>query len=278
MDKYAVLDADAPRPEIINPLPELNYPPKLNVTKVLFDGATENGWTGNAAYFSQGQPISYAEVIAQTSRYAGALIEAGLEREDRVLIRLADTPELIFALLAVHALGAVVVPTFVQLRTDDLVYRLRDTGAKLAVVGEALIGEFAPAAAAAPDLRSVVVVDRDPTGTFLSLADILPRDPGDIPFADTEAHELTAINYTSGSTGSPKGACQSHRDMLAACDTYFKYCVKPEPTDIFAGPPSIPFSLGYGTFAIFPFRTGAAAVLEPTRPWMPSCPRSRPTA
>jgi 2-aminobenzoate-CoA ligase len=78
---------------------------------------------------------------------------------------------------------------------------------------------------------------------------------------DTSAEDVAIIAFTSGTTGKPKGAMHTHRDLLAAADAFPRYTVKPNPADIFIGTPPLAFTYALGGLLLFPLRIGASAVL-----------------
>jgi 2-aminobenzoate-CoA ligase len=72
---------------------------------------------------------------------------------------------------------------------------------------------------------------------------------------------LAIVAYTSGSTGTPKGCMHSHADILAVCDTYARYVLKPASNDRLGGHPAMAFVYGLGGLVLFLFRFGASTVL-----------------
>ena len=259
MNKYRDLCPEDARPDLRFD-PGLDYPARMNVAEILLEGALDSGWGERCAYFHRGEAIDYRALHASVHRHAAALRALGVAPGDRVVVRIADTPELVYVLFAAHAIGAVPIPTYVQLRADDLAYRIEDSGAKFAVTSAALRDEMAAAVAATPGV-TLAVADGDAP----SLAALLPETASAPDYFDSEAEALTLILYTSGSTGRPKGTCHCHRDMIAAADSYWKHCIGPTPDDVIGGPPSLPFALGYGLSVVFPARFGSAAVLEPDK-------------
>lgn len=260
MKKYAGL-AGPETPTIIRGLPELHYPHRLNAAAHLLE------WTAGAdrdrtAYFVKDEAISFDQVRREAHRYANALRRLGLGKDDTVMLRFEDSPELVYALLAVWIIGAIAVPTYVQLRADGLIYRARDCGAKAIIVASHLLGEAESLQAQCPLLKRVVVAPSDSNGRFPGLADLLDAGEPPVDYAETDSDDTALILYTSGSTGNPKGTCHSQSDLLAAGDTYCRYCLGMNANDIVAGPPAIPFALGIGFFVLYPLRFGAAAVLD----------------
>ena len=263
--KYSDLAPEDARPVLQFDLPEVQYPARLNAVQSVLAGAQDAGWADRPAFYADGETYTFDDVSRLVHRYAAALRALGIGRGDVVILRIPDTIDLVVALLAVQAVAGVAVPTYVQLRTDDLIYRAEDAGASLLLSTPALLDEALPVADARAGLTEVIAIPSDPAARCRGFADFLPD--GDVvpEYADTDAEELCLFLYTSGSTGAPKGTCHCHRDMLAICDTYWRYCLAPGPEDVMGGPPSIAFALGFGMFVYFPLRLGHAAVLEPDK-------------
>ena len=109
MNKFDLALDPAAMPERIFALPELSCPDRLNIAQAVFADAEANGWLGRTAYLCEGRRWSYGDLIAGTKRVAGALRAAGVGPEDRVILRMRDSPELVMALLAVKGLGAIAI-------------------------------------------------------------------------------------------------------------------------------------------------------------------------
>jgi len=93
--------------------------------------------------------------------------------------------------------------------------------------------------------------------------DAMMMKPGYEQFiaCDTASDDVCLIAFTSGTTGVPKGTMHFQRDMLAICDTFGKYVLRPTAGDRFIGSPPIAFTFGLGGMVLFPLRVGAATVL-----------------
>jgi 2-aminobenzoate-CoA ligase len=117
---------------------------------------------------------------------------------------------------------------------------------------------FAPELAdAAPDLA---LVTYGGTGD----GDLIRRcaaKPVSFSNVATAADDVALLATTSGTTGTPKATMHFHRDVLAIADTFGKYLVQGEPSDVFAGTPPLAFTFGLGGLLIFPMRVGASTLL-----------------
>jgi long-chain acyl-CoA synthetase len=142
----------------------------------------------------------------------------GVEPGDRVAIAMRNFPEWSLAFWAAASAGAVVVPLNAWWTGPELEYGLADSGSVVAFVDAARLDRIAPHLAALPGLRTVVVArdDRDelPAGAQ-HFAAALGSIDGDVSLPDVDLvpeHDAT-IFYTSGTTGHPKGALGTHRNI-----------------------------------------------------------------
>lgn len=257
----AYLPAADALPAMTYDLPELDYPEQLNAAAELLDGATTGDLSDRVAFHTDAGTITYGQLARGVHAIGAGLRELGLRPGDRVLLRLPDGPDLARWLLALQLIGAVPVPTFTLARAADLVYRENDTEAVAVVVAGELVDEVEQARAGFRHVRDLIAVPGTDVPGYRSADELIPERPGELVPAPTSRDDLALILYTSGSTGEPKGCWHTHADVLATADSYARYCVRPTPDDVFAGPPPIPFALGYGFFVVFPLRFGAAAVL-----------------
>ncbi len=151
---------------------------------------------------------TYRELEARVNRLASALRRAGLGKHDRVAFLCPNIPAMLEAHFGVPAAGGVLVAINIRLSSDEIGYILKHSGARFVFVDAELEPVIKPL-----DLSGVSVVRVDDTGA--------PGDPyedflaGGSP-APVESwlqseDEMLAINYTSGTTGRPKGVMYTHR-------------------------------------------------------------------
>jgi len=160
---------------------------------------------------------TYRELAAEVTRVAHGLRGSGVEPGDRVAYLLPNIPEMLVAHFAVPLAGAVLVAINTRLSTEEIRYILDHSGAKLLVVDAGLYPKVAPVAAELKTVTDIItVVDpaapADGRGSGVRYDDLLARGSDDpLPWAAADENSMIAINYTSGTTGRPKGVMYSHR-------------------------------------------------------------------
>ena len=158
---------------------------------------------------------SYPELQARVNRLASALMDAGIERGDRVAFLVPNIPPMLEGHFAVPLAGAVLVAINTRLSAPEVEYILDHSGARVLVVDTELAHLVEPALERLQHIELIVSVEDVSGGTRLPgpgyeafLASGSP-DPLDWPLDDED--ETIAIDYTSGTTGRPKGVMYTHR-------------------------------------------------------------------
>ncbi|MDY0329317.1 MAG: AMP-binding protein [Thiomonas sp.] len=185
----------------------------------------------------QNRRLSYAELKREVDRLASAMLRSGLRKGDRVGIWAHNCVEWVLMQLATAKVGIILVNINPAYRTAEVEYALNKVGCKALVTMTAfktsdylaMLRELAPElreqpagtlhAARLPDLRLVVHLGAHDEPGMLRFADwIAQGDAGDpavaAAAATLEAHEPVNIQFTSGTTGFPKGATLTHSNIL----------------------------------------------------------------
>ncbi|HTR07579.1 MAG TPA: AMP-binding protein [Paraburkholderia sp.] len=267
------LPPEAQWPVMLLDNPDVAYPARMNCAVELLDRAVEAGRGDRPAVWSEinGKPhaTTYAELLALVNRAAHVLVEdMGLQPGNRVLLRGPNTLQMAVAFLASLKAGLVVIPTMPLLRAKELKQ----------IVDKAQIR------AALCDLRLADEIERcmDPAGEFFcerleqvryfhdeapgdvssgTLESLAAAKSAEFTACDTASDDVCVIAFTSGTTGTPKGCMHFHRDVMAMCDLFPRYILKPTADDIFCGTPPLAFTFGLGGLLCFPLRVGASTVL-----------------
>ena len=164
--------------------------------------------------------LSFSEFGVQATRLARALQASGIQRGDRVAYMCPNIPELLVANFGVPLAGAVMVPINTRLSADEVRYICDHSGAKLLVVDTEYLPALAPVLDSLASVQEVVAVS-DPLGpaspgaaehAHVSYDELMARGSEDpLPWTVDDELSLIAINYSSGTTGQPKGAMYTHR-------------------------------------------------------------------
>lgn len=170
----------------------------------------------SAALLFRDQRITWAELHARVDRVARTLLGLGLEPGDRVGLQLGNTPDFVAVYFGTLRAGLVTVPLNTGYTSRELCGLLADSGARVVVATESGAGLVLGAWDELPVLERVLVGDGGsaPAGAH-GLEDLL-ASAGDSPVPDAAGGEdLAVLIYTSGTSGTPKGAMLSHRALLA---------------------------------------------------------------
>jgi 2-aminobenzoate-CoA ligase len=256
------LPSGSEAPDTIHTLPEQHYPKRINVVDELVDRHVREGRGNNAAIRFGDREITYAELQEQVNRLGNALKDLGIEPGDRVVARFPNRPEAIVTCLAVQKIGAVALPSMKLLRAKELEYIINNAEAAAVVVYDDLLNEVENALPELDTVEDVIVADRNAVDhNHHSYDELIEAADDELEAYNTERDDLALMLYTSGTTGRPKGAVHTHRNILATADGYARYCLEPTEDDVFGGNPPLPFAYGYGDLVTFPLRFGASVSL-----------------
>lgn len=209
---------------------------------------------------------SYAEVADRVDRFAGYLVDTGLPIESRVLICLQDSVN--FPVACLGAIKAGLVPVMINplLTSPDFDYVLRDCRARLLVASVSAWPALAPVVADQPFLDQILVADGEAPVGAASFADaVASADPLVAPAA-TRADEPCLWQYSSGTTGRPKGTIHSHSNVRNLMALYPREVLGLEAEDVTYSAAKLFFGYGFGNGLVFPFSVGATAILMAGRP------------
>ncbi|HEX9819348.1 MAG TPA: benzoate-CoA ligase family protein [Methylomirabilota bacterium] len=241
-----------------------SLPEPFNAAAFFVDRHVAEGRAGRTAFRFTGRSITYGEVADRVAHGAGALAEAGLEIEQRVLLALNDTPAFAAAFWGAARLGAVAVPVNTLMAAEEFAFLLNDSRARVAVVEAQVADRLLAVRDRCPWLRTVLVVGGGPPGA-LDFDEALARAEPLAEAAPTCREDIVYWGYTSGSTGPPKAAVHSHQDFVAAADLVGVGVFGLGPDDVVFSASKLYFAFGLGNSLYFPARVGAAAVLVPER-------------
>ena len=254
------LPAPAQMPELRFNLPELRFPEQLNWVEELLDKAPAKGYGALPLLRSDSLTLTYIQAREQVDRIAHVLVQdLGLLPGNRVLLRGGNSVMMALGMLAVMKAGLVAVATMPLLRAKELGDIIDKAQPVAALCDTSLLQELTLAQAQHPVLATIVGFNA-PDGA--NAADTLearcaPR-VGAFPACPTAGTDIALLAFTSGTTGKPKAAVHTHRDVLAACETWPRHVLRATPDDVVMGSPPLAFTFGLGGMLVFPMWAGAS--------------------
>jgi long-chain acyl-CoA synthetase len=170
---------------------------------------------GDSLFF-EGTWFSRGWQADQAARFAAGLIGLGVRPGDRVVVLMANCPEVLVTYTAAWRAGAVVTPLIFLVSVEELRHALTTSGAVAVVTTAEFLPKVSAALDGAPAVRFVVVPGGVPDASggpvpVLDFAEVATAEPG--PIVDRADDDLAALLFTGGTTGRSKGVPLSHANL-----------------------------------------------------------------
>lgn len=201
--------------------------------------------------------LTFRELERLTNKAANGFKALGVGKGDRVTLFAQNSPEWVISYAGIAKAGAVINPVNAMLTADELAYVVKDCGAKVLITtpdrARAIIHLKTDG-----HLKEIVVIGEPISGT-LAFTDLLAAQPEVVEAPGNKADDLSTICYTSGTTGFPKGAMLSHRNVMLNAALTAAMNVRTEHDNQFTG---LPLAHVYGTVVMnLSFMLGLTFVL-----------------
>ncbi len=245
--------------------PAIGLPGELNITAHFLD--RNLGHADRIAYYSGDRSISYRQLHDWVGRFAGALHALGIAKGDRVVLRIPNCVEFVVCALALHRLGAVVVPSNVLLRERILTYIANTSEAKALIAHRDFLEDVQAGRARHETLRHYIAAGGDGSARpgFLSYEEMLSSTEK-APELKQRLADLATMFFTSGTTGWPKGCMHPVLTIAAGPHIAVHMFSRIGADDVISGTPPLAFTFGYGNLLLLPLLVGAPCVLIEGRP------------
>lgn len=170
------------------------------------------------ALFIDKEKISYRELYHKVDIFAAYLYTKGIRDDDRVGLFLRNSVEFVIALLAISKVGAISVPINTFLKSDELGYILKDSSSKI-VIASQIHQAVVEGVENIRELSPLIIWEGREVNspTDISFHHILSKNLNIEP-AKRGLDDRAIIVYTSGTTGRPKGAMLSYRNIFSNCE------------------------------------------------------------
>ncbi len=243
-------------------IPDL--PEQMNASTYFLDANVEAGRGEKVAVLDagDGSTYTYGDILSMANRAANALKGLGLRREERVMLLLPDSPELVCCFFGAIRIGAVPIPTNTLLVPADYEYLLNDSRARVLVVSEQLLSRIEPIRHRLVHVEHIVVVGQPVEGR-LCYRELLNAASTECAPEILSKDDACFWLYSSGTTAFPKGAVHLQHDMIVAADLYATPTTGIDENDRTFSVAKLFFAYGLGNGLYFPFRVGATTILYP---------------
>ena len=211
--------------------------------------------------------LSYAEFNSRANRLANALYKHGIRQGDNLAVLMHNCPEMLESMFAGFKIGCGVVPINFRLHPKEYTFIIKHCEAKAVIVSPEFNEEIIKACAGFPCVESIITLSGG-HDNMLDYESLLSAESDQFDDADVDAEDVAWIFYTSGTTGSPKGAMLTHRNLLSMMMNFY--------ADMAPGFGSsevvlhaAPLSHGSGCYALPNVAKGAANVILESKSFAP---------
>ncbi len=226
------------------------------------------------AYVTGDKRMSWHEVLFSVDRAADMFWQLGIRKGDRTAIALRNSPEFVISYFALAKLGAVAVPiNYMVSKAEELAFILQDSSCKGVITEKEFIKNYIAAKKLVPGMKFLVSADFcgidgiTDFWRYLKHAHYHPQTQK--PVADE--HDLTAILYTSGTTGNPKGVLLTHHNILENAKSAITV-LDPTRKDVFMALLPMFHTFSWTGNVVAPILTGCKTMIvksiTPPKPWL----------
>lgn len=199
--------------------------------RMLYDNSLRNRHRTAIIYY--GQTISWDELRNQVMRAAGGLQKMGVKKGDRVYLGMQNCPQFVISYFAAHMLGAIVMAISPAYKAGEVTFAVNDSGSKVMIIEESVVPVLNEIREKIPAVEHVIVTSLDeylPAEPYPAFpVDLYAKGleyPGAVSWkdfiasetlhemADVDVSDIALLQYTSGTTGRPKGAMLTHKNLL----------------------------------------------------------------
>ncbi len=222
-----------------------------------------------ALYSDEGH-LTFGQVSQRVNQAGQALKGLEVRAGDSVAILCLDSPAWVVAYFATLKIGAVAASLNTLLTPDECAFMLHDCRARVLIVDTPLVARIEGIRDHLPYLEHIVVVGGDAATDQIDFETWLANQPTTLDAEDTHRDDFCCLNYSSGTTGEPKGILHAHKDLPLTAQLWGVNVLGLTETDRTFAVAKLFFTFGTGGNLIFPWYVGASVVLFAGPPRIPA--------
>ena len=248
----------------------IEFAARFNVAVPFIDRHLEDGRGGKVAIRAGAgageESVTYGALAANVNRAGNALLDLGLAPGARLVMVVKDSPAFFYLFWGAIKAGLVPVPVSTLLRASDYCFLLEDSGCAACAYSPEFAAEVVAGLAAADPgpahhLATEGAAEGAAEGAGVTLATLMAVASEDLAPAPSAAGDDCFWLYSSGTTGTPKGAVHRHRDMVVTSEHYGVGTLGLGEDDVCFSAAKLFFAYGLGNAMSFPLWVGATSVL-----------------
>jgi benzoate-CoA ligase family protein len=213
------------------------------------------------ALLSVERELTFQQVADEANQVGNALKVLGVRQGDFVGILAYDGPEWVTSFFGTLKVGAVAVGLNTLLKPREYAYMLNDSRARVLLVHEDLLPMIEPVRDQAPLLEHIIVIGPSGRAGYRAYRDWIRDQPSTLEAAPTHRDDFCSLNYSSGTTGEPKGILHAHKDYPLTAQLWGANVLGLREDDRTFAVAKLFFTFGLGGNLIFPWYVGASSVV-----------------
>lgn len=216
------------------------------------------------ALFSLSRTLTFQQISAEANQVANALKKLNVRLGDVVGLLTYDTPEWVTIFFGTLKIGAVSLGLNTLLTPGEYDYILRDSHTRILVVHEDLLPKITEIRDGQPFLEQVIVIGQGEGA--VNYTDWIANESTECERVTTHREDFATLNYSSGTTGQPKGIPHAHKDLPLTAQLWGVNILGLQESDRTLAVAKLFFTFGTGGNLLFPWYVGASVVLYPGSP------------
>ncbi|MEM7531675.1 MAG: benzoate-CoA ligase family protein [Chloroflexota bacterium] len=207
----------------------IDLPTYYNVIDILEHNLVERGQ--KEALFSAERTMTFQEVADQANQVGNALLRLGVRSGDIVGILAPDSSEWVTSFFGIVKIGAISLGMNALLEEAQYEYILRDSRARTLIVHESLLSKVEAIRDAHETLAHVIVIGEPQRSTDIAFDTWIAQESTTLDAVQTHRDDFCTLNYSSGTTGQPKGIFHAHKDYPLLAQNYGVDVLKLQESD-----------------------------------------------
>ncbi len=236
----------------------------MNVGKLLTKSAQT--FPDNLALMHGLKRLTYAQFNSRANRLVNALRRLGIKQGDNVAVLQYNYPETLESIFACFKAGCGAVPINFRLHPNEFAFIIDHSEARAVILSPEFNGAITDIRERIPRARRLITLS-GAGGPLLDYEELISAESDRWEDAEVKPDDLAWLFYTSGTTGKPKGAMLTHRNLLAMAMNFFSDICPLGPED--AALHAAPLSHGSGLYALPNIAKGAANIIPESKSFDP---------